>query len=50
VQNVNLRDYGDVLTQPIDVQWSPLVMFLLVFVLGLAVVGWMIAQIRRCDA
>jgi len=50
VQNVNLRGYGDVLAQPTDVQWSPLVTFLLVFVLGLTVVGWMIAQIRRCDA
>jgi hypothetical protein len=50
VQNVNLRDYCDVLAQPTEVQWSPLVMFLVVFVLGLGVIGWMIAQIRRCDA
>jgi hypothetical protein len=44
VQNVNLKPHLDVLTQPTDVQWGPLVMFLVVFVLGLGVVGWMVVQ------
>ena len=47
---LHLRDYCDVLAQPTDVQWSPLVMFLVVFVLGLGVIGWMLAQLRRHDA
>ncbi|MEN6457536.1 MAG: hypothetical protein ABFC63_01285 [Thermoguttaceae bacterium] len=50
VQNVNLKPYLDVLAQPTDVQWGPLVMFLVTFVIGLLVVAWMIAQVRKCDA
>lgn len=49
VQNLNLDLYWDVYSQPVDVQWGPLVMFLVVFVIGLGVIGWMIAQIRQCD-
>ncbi len=49
VQNVNLAQFWDVSKQPIDVQWSPLVMFLVVFVLGLMVLGWMIVQVVRCS-
>jgi hypothetical protein len=48
VQNVNLKPFLDVSMQPLDVQWSPLVVFLAVFVMGLALVGWMIGQIIRC--
>lgn len=44
VQNVNLKPFVDVVAQPTDVQWSPLVMFLVAFVLGLGVVAWMIVQ------
>jgi len=47
VQNINLGKYLDVSSQPLDVQWSPLILFLVVFVLGLAVVGWMLAQIVK---
>jgi len=49
VQNVNLATVWDVSKQPVDVQWSPLAMFLIVFVLALAVLGWMIAQVVRCN-
>ena len=31
-------------------QWGPLAMFLIVFVIGLAVVGWMIAKVIACKA
>jgi len=48
VQNMNLERFVDVSVQPTDVQWDPLAMFLTAFVLGLAVVGWMIAQIVKC--
>ncbi len=48
VQNINLKPFLDVSAQPTDVQWSPLAMFLIVFVVGLLVVGWMIAQVIKC--
>ena len=48
VQNITLKPFLDVSAQPTDVQWGPLAMFLIVFVIGLLVVGWMIAQIGKC--
>jgi hypothetical protein len=46
VQNFNLRLFDlDVVAQAESVQWSPLLLFLVVFVLGLAVIGWMIVQV-----
>jgi hypothetical protein len=45
VQNLELYPYLDVAAQPTDVQWSPLIAFLIVFVAGLGVVAWMIAQV-----
>jgi hypothetical protein len=47
-QNVDLREYLDVVREREAVQWGPLVMFLVVFVIGLAVVAWMIAQVVKC--
>jgi len=44
VQNINLREYFDVLGQKAELQLGPLVMFLIVFVLGLCVLAWMIHQ------
>lgn len=44
-QNLNLRPFLDVLAQPTEVQWGPLVMFLVIFVLGLCVVAWILAQV-----
>jgi hypothetical protein len=48
VQNINLERFVNVSAQPTDVQWGPLAMFLIAFVIGLAVVGWMITQIVKC--
>jgi hypothetical protein len=48
VQNLNLKPFFDVAAVPEDVQWGPLAMFLIVFVIGLAVVGWMLAQAMKC--
>jgi hypothetical protein len=48
VQNINLKPFVEVSAQPTDVQWGPLFMFLIVFVIGVLVVGWMIAQIIKC--
>ena len=50
VQNVNLKPFLDVSAQAEDVQWGPLAMFLIVFVIGLAVVGWMIGKVITCKA
>ena len=43
VQNIELRGYYDILAQPTSVEWGPLVMFLVTFVLGLAMIGWLIS-------
>jgi len=48
VQNANLKPFADISSQPTDVQWSPLAMFLVVFVIGLAVIGWMLVQVAKC--
>jgi hypothetical protein len=48
VQNANLKPYLDVASQPFNVQWGPLAMFLAFFVIGLMVVGWMIGRIIPC--
>jgi hypothetical protein len=50
VQNLNLKPYQNVLAQETDVQWGPLWMFLVAFVIGLGVVAWMIAQIRKSNS
>jgi len=47
VQNLNIGMTFDVFSQKLDVQWGPMVMFLVAFVLGLGVVAWMIAQIIK---
>jgi hypothetical protein len=44
VQNTELRRFLDVTVERLNIQWSPLVLFLLLFVAGLILVGWMIAQ------
>jgi len=49
VQNLELRPFLDVLAQPTNVQWSPLLAFLICFVLGLAVVVWIVAQLVRVE-
>ena len=45
VQNDSLRTFFDVTAQATDVQWDPLVLFLGVFVAGLGIIAWMIAQV-----
>jgi len=45
VQNSELARYLDVAAEPVRMQWSPLILFLLLFVGGLAVVSWLIAQV-----
>jgi hypothetical protein len=47
VQHLEIRPYFDILSQPTEVQWSPLVVFLLAFVAGLGLVGWMLYQVAK---
>lgn len=44
VQNAELRRFVDVTTEPVNLQTSPLIVFLLLFVAGLVVVGWMVSK------
>lgn len=44
VQNAELRRFLDVTTEPVNLQASPLIVFLLLFVAGLVVVGWMVRK------
>jgi hypothetical protein len=48
VQNINLKPLFNVSAQPTDVQLAPLAMFLIAFVIGLCIIGWMLAQILKC--
>ncbi|MCL5268424.1 MAG: hypothetical protein M1469_10025 [Bacteroidetes bacterium] len=45
VQNEEIFKFERVSELPVRVQWSPLIVFLLLFVAGLAVVGWMVTKI-----
>jgi hypothetical protein len=49
VQNRELRGFLDVARQPTAVQWSPLVVFLALFVAGLALVVWMLSQVVKAE-
>jgi cytochrome bd-type quinol oxidase subunit 2 len=44
VQNLELKPYLDVAAQPTNTQWSAVVVFLVLFVAGLAGVAWMVGQ------
>jgi hypothetical protein len=45
VQNAELGRFLDVSAEPVDVQWSPLILFLVLFVLGLGVIAWMVGKV-----
>lgn len=49
VQNAELRPWLDVTAEPVRTQWSPLVGFLLLFVAGAVLIGWMVAQVVRVE-
>jgi hypothetical protein len=52
VQNLQLDRFVDVAAEPVSLQWSPLLLFLALFVTGLAVIAWMLsktAAVRRGD-
>jgi hypothetical protein len=47
VQHINLQPFLDIPAQLSDAEIGPLAMFLIVFAIGLAVIGWMLVQISR---
>jgi hypothetical protein len=49
VQNAELAKYLDVSAEPVNLQLSPLVVFLVLFVAGLAVLAWMVAQVMKAN-
>ena len=50
VQHLELGPYFDISKQPVETQWSPMAIFLAVFVLGLGLVAWMIGQVWKLPA
>ncbi len=44
LQNVELRRFADITAQPVNLQLSPLVVFLALFIAGLGVIGWMVGK------
>jgi hypothetical protein len=44
VQNLQLSPFVDVASEPVSLQWSPLLSFLALFVAGLAVIIWMLSR------
>jgi hypothetical protein len=47
VQNAELVPYLDVTAEQVNPQWSPLIVFLVLFVVGLGVTGWMVKQVVK---
>ena len=45
VQNTELSRYLDVAAEPVRMEWSPLILFLLLFVAGVGVVVWLLRRI-----
>jgi hypothetical protein len=49
LQNVELAPYLDVTAEQVNMQWSPMILFLVLFVAGLGVTWWMIAQVVKAN-
>ncbi len=47
VQNIELSKFIDVTAEPVNMQWSPLIVFLLLFVAGIMVLIWMIGKVVK---
>ena len=45
VQNAEIGRYLDIAAEPVRTQWSPLVLFLLLFVVGVGIIIWMLRQL-----
>jgi hypothetical protein len=49
LQNIELSRFLDVTAEPVNLQLSPLIVFLVLFVVGLGVVVWMLQKIWRAE-
>lgn len=49
VQNIELQRYSAPLWNETATQWSPMALFLAVFVMGVAVIAWMVLQVARVE-
>ncbi len=49
LQNAELRRFLDVTAEPVAIQWSPLLLFVLLLVGGLVVITWMVAKITAAE-
>jgi hypothetical protein len=50
VQNLNVASVFDVFSQKIEVQWGPMAMFLIAFVIALGILAWMLTQVIKASA
>jgi hypothetical protein len=50
VQNTELAGFFDPAAARVQAQWTPLILFLILFALALGVVGWMVSQVLRAPA
>lgn len=49
VQNIELSKFLDVTAEPVNLQLSPLIVFLILFVAGLGVVAWIVQKVLRAE-
>ena len=49
LQNIELSPVLDPAAAPVNIQWSPMILFLALFVGGLGLVAWMVAQAVRAS-
>ena len=49
VQNTELMRYRDLSKEAVNMQWSPMVIFLVLFVVGLGVIAWMISKVMAVE-
>ena len=49
LQNIELSRFLDVTAEPVNLQLSPLIVFLVLFIVGLGVVVWMVQKIWRAE-
>jgi hypothetical protein len=49
VQNIHLSLFVDVAAEPVKVQWSPIVVFLVMFAIGVAILVWIALKLVEAE-
>ena len=49
VQNAELSKFLDVTAEKVNIQWSPMIVFLVLFVAGLGIVVWMVSKVVMAE-